>query len=1609
MISRFIFLCMLQAVAPQHAQPRGPRPIPGQGDSPRTTPRPFLPRPTPRPEGCEKIIECPIRVYFTIDTSETIALQESPPGHLVESIREFTRMFAERLSDEEYKGQIQITWSVGGLHFSETQLIFSQLTTKENFIRNLGSIKYFGKGTFTDCALKNMTHHLTRYYTATKAVLFSVVITDGHVTGSPCSGIKAMAEKAQDRGIHLFSVAASNRVDETGMNDIASSPTEVYRDSYIVTDLVDGKPKLSTATIERIIKVMKYQAYLECYKPRCLETPGIPGPKGYPGIKGVKGDRGHTGAKGEQGQQGDTGIEGPIGRPGPKGWPGFKGDKGDIGLGGSKGIAGEPGKNGTDGQKGKMGRIGAPGCKGDTGDKGPDGYPGDAGDIGPPSDKGEKRDRRCVHICLQPCAPRFSAGLTLPAPCSYGPPISSWEGLLRAGSLRGRKYSDLFKDELGKLPVTCSMKLDAEVLPVVKPAHKIPVPMQDKVKAELTRMVNVGMITPVTETTEWVSMVATHKKNSDGIRLCIDPRDLNKALKRPHHPMRTIKEAAAQMPNYTVFSVLDAKCSFWQVMLDHRSSIQITFRSPFGRFCFLRMPYGINSASEVFQRAMEQIFAGYPYAVIVDDIIIGGRDMKEHEQNLRKVLDHAREVKLRLYPSKCKFRLKEICYIGHVFTSEGLKPEPAKTKAINEMPILKNIKALQCFLGMINYLGKFIHNFNELSAPLHKLKVKDIQWCWLRQHQDAFDALKENLSSPSTLSYYNIQKPVMLICDASQHGLRAACLQEGAPITYSSRTLTQTEMLTELREHTASDPDLQKLSTVILKAWPHRQTQLSPEICQYYPYRDELTIEDGIVMKGPKTVIPKSLQKDYIAILHREHPGTESTKSRACGIVFWTTVTEDIEKETTACPMSNSTRPYKQKEPLKPHPVPDLTWSTVATDIFKWNGQHYLVLVDFCSGLFKVDLLHDLTVNTVIAKLKRHSSVHGCLHKGEKGNPGNPGIRGEKGIPGNKGSLGPKGEEGRRGAPGAKGAPGLTGPKGAKGERGPPGTRGSPGEEGLKGAKGDQGLPGPRGPPGEPGTPGGNGTKGNPGDPGPRGETGPPGPKGDEGRPGFNYPGPRGENGDGGDPGRKGSRGSRGACGPKGQLGEKGQSGKPGAPGQPGEPGDRGPRGEPGTDGDPGPMGDTGLTDCDVMSYIRETCGCCDCEKHCGALDIVFVIDSSESVGMMNFTLEKNFVIHTINRLGSMANEPTSPTGTRVGVVQFSHKGTFEAIRLDDPSINSMSAFKTAVKNLQWIAGGTFTPSALKFTYDNLIRDSRRVRSRVSVIVVTDGRYDPQDDDSQLRYLCDDHEVVVNAIGVGDMFDEKHDNETLVSIACNNKGRISEMKRYTDLVAEDFIEKMETVLCPDPVIKCPDLPCKSDPDVAPCAQRPVDLVFLLDGSERLGMENFHHTGEFVQKVTDSLALATGRADRMRARLALMEFGKETEYSMAFHLTHDHVAITNGLAALTYMDSSSNVGAAIFHAINNILRKGTTRQTRRNAEVSFVFITDGITNTSNLDEAITAMRNQQIVSTVITTGSDVDQDVLTKLAMGDQNAIFKAEKFADLLRSRLFDHFIRWVC
>ena len=355
-------------------------------------------------------------------------------------------------------------------------------------------------------------------------------------------------------------------------------------------------------------------------------------------------------------------------------------------------------------------------------------------------------------------------------------------------------YPELFDESVGALPVKYHMTVDKNVPSVVRPPRRVPVAMQSKVKAELQRMTKLGVIAPITEPTEWVSsMVATHKKDTSDIRLCIDPRDLNRALKRPHHPTRTVEEVATKMEGATIFSVLDAKSSFWQIPLDYESSLLTTFSSPHGRFRYLRMPYGLKSSSDVFQQTMEHLFADVPCSIVVDDIIVCGRDKAEHDRNLKEVLDRARKVNLRLNPRKCKFGVSQVQYVGHIFSSRGLLADPKKVDAIVNMPEPEDVNALSRFLGMVNYLSKFIPNLSEHAAPLRQLKHKDAQWCWLEQHRQAYNKIKAMITSTPNLRFYDVSKPVILTCDASKFGLGCACLQDNGPVAYASRTMKDHE------------------------------------------------------------------------------------------------------------------------------------------------------------------------------------------------------------------------------------------------------------------------------------------------------------------------------------------------------------------------------------------------------------------------------------------------------------------------------------------------------------------------------------------------------------------------------------------------------------------------------------------------------------------------------------------------------------------------------------------------------------------------------------------------------------------------------------------------
>lgn len=189
------------------------------------------------------------------------------------------------------------------------------------------------------------------------------------------------------------------------------------------------------------------------------------------------------------------------------------------------------------------------------------------------------------------------------------------------------------------------------------------------------------------------------------------------------------------------------------------------------------MPYGISTGSEVFQRSMEQLFAGQPCEIVVDDILIWGRKHEEHNERLRQILNKIHAINMKLNPDKCRFRVSSVQYVGHLLTADGVKPDPEKTKAVCDMPTPQDKQALQQFLGMTNYLSKLIPQYSDITGPLGQLLHLDSEWCWHETHDKAFTRRKQVLATPPVLQYFDSFIAVVISADASLHGLGAVCLQ----------------------------------------------------------------------------------------------------------------------------------------------------------------------------------------------------------------------------------------------------------------------------------------------------------------------------------------------------------------------------------------------------------------------------------------------------------------------------------------------------------------------------------------------------------------------------------------------------------------------------------------------------------------------------------------------------------------------------------------------------------------------------------------------------------------------------------------------------------------
>ena len=383
------------------------------------------------------------------------------------------------------------------------------------------------------------------------------------------------------------------------------------------------------------------------------------------------------------------------------------------------------------------------------------------------------------------------------------PAIRSLKLLKRVGAIEGARSEELFPQlftGLGKLEEEYTIRLREGAQPfALNTPRRVPVPLMQSVKEELDRMERLGVISPVEAPTDWCAGMVVVPKSNGRVRICVDLTKLNESVYRERHPLPAVEQTLAQIAGARVFSKLDANSGFWQIPLSNESALLTTFITPFGHYCFNRLPFGITSAPEHFQRRMSAILRDLEGVVcLIDDILVYGKTQQEHDDRLHAVLKRLEEAGLTLNKEKCEFSRRQVKFLGQILSEDGIQSDPDKVAAIVQMKEPTTVKEMQRFLGMANQLSKFTPHLAEITKPLRDLLSTKNQWTWGHAQKQAFSAVKEALTKSPILALFDPNLETTVSADASSYGLGAVLLQtqangERRPVAYVSRSMTPTE------------------------------------------------------------------------------------------------------------------------------------------------------------------------------------------------------------------------------------------------------------------------------------------------------------------------------------------------------------------------------------------------------------------------------------------------------------------------------------------------------------------------------------------------------------------------------------------------------------------------------------------------------------------------------------------------------------------------------------------------------------------------------------------------------------------------------------------------
>ena len=336
--------------------------------------------------------------------------------------------------------------------------------------------------------------------------------------------------------------------------------------------------------------------------------------------------------------------------------------------------------------------------------------------------------------------------------------------------------------------------------PIKQAPRRFPAEHEKEIERQLNELLKNGLIQPGHG--PWGSPLVLVKKKDGSIRMCVDYRKLNAKTVKDAYPLPRIDDTLDSLANARVFATLDLASGYHQVRNTPRAKVKSAMITKQGLFDWNVMSFGLTGAPATFQRLMEEILRGLNYEILLvylDDVIVMGSDVDQLIERLQTVFDRLRGANLKLKPKKCTLFRKQVEFLGHVVSSEGIATDPTKTDRVKAWPVPTNISEVRSFLGLCGYYRKFVPDYYTKAKPLHDLTKKPrkdrAKFEWTSSCDDAFNSLKQALTSAPILGYPKDEGRYVLDCDASDHSIGAVLsqVQNGREVVlaYSSKSLAK--------------------------------------------------------------------------------------------------------------------------------------------------------------------------------------------------------------------------------------------------------------------------------------------------------------------------------------------------------------------------------------------------------------------------------------------------------------------------------------------------------------------------------------------------------------------------------------------------------------------------------------------------------------------------------------------------------------------------------------------------------------------------------------------------------------------------------------------------